>query len=60
MQSSGMPELTCENDIVYMCERMSLEFDQYQAAENFKEEIHDSHGDFYRPIDDAFHIVKNK
>ena len=59
MQSAGMPELVSVTDIEYMHDRLALLQDSDGAADAFRKEMRDSHGDFYRRIDNTIHNVKH-
>lgn len=60
MQSAGMPELTCEDDLIYLKDRLELETDDEDSAKNLKREIRRSYNDFYRRVDNAIHNLKHQ
>eukprot|EP00475_Leptophrys_vorax_P037150 TRINITY_DN636_c0_g1_i1.p1 TRINITY_DN636_c0_g1~~TRINITY_DN636_c0_g1_i1.p1 ORF type:complete len:1055 (+),score=263.00 TRINITY_DN636_c0_g1_i1:97-3261(+) len=59
MQCAGMPELTSEEDIDYLRERLCLEDNEEGAAKKFQKEMVHSHSDIYRRVDNAIHNAKH-
>ena len=58
MIPAGMPELTKDEDIVYMVDKLALELDDKDAAETFRKEISVCLGDTYRRVDNMIHNWK--
>mmetsp|Transcript_17506 Transcript_17506/g.30852 ORF Transcript_17506/g.30852 Transcript_17506/m.30852 type:complete len:399 (-) Transcript_17506:1326-2522(-) len=58
MIPAQMPELTCESDIQYLCDKLALHQTDKQAAETFKREINNSLNDTLRRVDNLFHNIK--
>jgi len=59
MQSAGMPELTCEEDIYYLRDRLDLSKTEEEASTLFRKEMKSSHGDLYRRVDNTIHNFKH-
>jgi phosphatidylinositol-4,5-bisphosphate 3-kinase len=59
MQAAGMPELTTEDDIDYIRERLCLTDDDEGAKKTIQKELVHSHDDLYRRLDNTIHNVKH-
>lgn len=59
MVTAGMPELTAEEDILYMKERMVLDKSDKDARAWFRKEINDSKVSKWRQLDNWFHNKKH-
>ena len=60
MLSSGLPELTCLNDILYVRDKLYLDVDENQANQKFMNEIEKSLNTTYRRIDNMIHNLKHR
>ena len=57
MLSTGIPELRSEKDIVYLRDALVLHMTDAEAAERFKELIHESLESVGTQINFAIHII---
>lgn len=60
MLSAGIPELTSEQDIEFLRNRLSMNQTDDEASEKFKQEIDVALDTFYRRIDNMFHNIRVK
>lgn len=58
MIPAGMPELTSDDSILYLCQKLSMEMTEEEASESFKREIQSALGDTYRRFDNLIHNIK--
>ncbi|GBG30282.1 Phosphatidylinositol 3-kinase, putative [Hondaea fermentalgiana] len=58
MVPAGMPELTSDDSILYLCQKLCLEMTEQEASESFKREIQSALGDTYRRFDNLIHNIK--
>mmetsp|Transcript_21393 Transcript_21393/g.34853 ORF Transcript_21393/g.34853 Transcript_21393/m.34853 type:complete len:940 (+) Transcript_21393:3108-5927(+) len=58
MIPAGMPELVCDQDIQYMCQKLCMDKTDAEASESFKREINNSLSDTYRRVDNLIHNIK--
>jgi len=57
MLSTGIPELTCADDIIYLRDAFSLDMTDEQAAEKFKNLIYESLATMTTQFNNAIHIL---
>ena len=55
MQTAGMPELTCFEDIFYLRDMLNLHLNDAEALKLFRKEIKASVGDTWRKYDNLIH-----
>ena len=51
MIPAGIPELTCDEDIAYLRDKLALNLDDASAAKRIKKEIRKCLNDYYRLFD---------
>lgn len=59
MIPAGMPELTVDDDIQYLCDRLQLGLTEEKASESFKAEIDSALADTYRRVDNFIHNMRS-
>ena len=57
MLSTGIPELTRADDILYLRESLSPKFSEEEASQKFKGLIKQSHGSKTTRLNDFAHII---
>ena len=55
MQTAGMPELSCFEDIFYLRDMLNLQYNDAEASKSFRGEIKASVTEKWRLIDNLIH-----